>query len=440
MKWLEKLFGPANYRQYGENEFYEYSRNRSSEPSRSDRDSGWHSTGASSGYGGWRGPSIFEDPYADLYSNQGGNYTPYQDMKYLNQDERFAHSYADLYGPLPSESNSTGRLITQPQWRTSTEEVGLTNKDANKVANKDADSSDDDSSRDDDEEDESDEDEDLSKALHETLNLKYPPPYGTSNIAPAYTPSMTPALRSAGLSSCAGCHRPLGFGRFLTCLNQNWHPACFCCCHCSKAIVDREFSVQGNEPYHRDCYKALFHPKCEICNIYIPPNGQGLIEYRSHPFWNQKYCPSHEKDGRKRCCSCDRIEPTHSKYIALEDGRRLCSECNETAVMDTKDCQPLFKEILKFYKNLGMNIEQQIPMLLVEREALNNAREVEKDEHVHAPETRGLCLSEEQTITTVFGNSPDAHGGYPEHHETEVKKLTRHCEVTAILILYGLPR
>lgn len=75
-------------------------------------------------------------------------------MKYLHQDERFAHSYADLYGALPSESNSTGRLITQPQWRTSTEEVGLTNKDANKVAskdaskdtNKDADSSDDDSS------------------------------------------------------------------------------------------------------------------------------------------------------------------------------------------------------------------------------------------------------------------------------------------------------
>lgn len=79
------------------------------------------------------------------------------------------------------------------------------------------------------------------------------------------------------------------------------------------------------------------------------------------------------------------LQPTHSKYIALEDGRRLCSECNETAVMDTKDCQPLFKEILKFYKNLGMNIEQQIPMLLVEREALNNAREVEKDVSCHSP-------------------------------------------------------
>lgn len=81
-----------------------------------------------------------------MYSNQGGSHNPYQDMKFLHQDERFAHSYADLYGALPSESNTTGRLITQPQWRTSTEEVGLANKDANKVANKDADSSDDDSS------------------------------------------------------------------------------------------------------------------------------------------------------------------------------------------------------------------------------------------------------------------------------------------------------
>lgn len=48
----------------------------------------------------------------------------------------------------------------------------------------------------------------------------------------------------------------------------------------------------------------LYWPLC----LQIPPNSQGLIEYRSHPFWDQKYCPSHERDGRKRCCSCDRIE------------------------------------------------------------------------------------------------------------------------------------
>lgn len=121
--------------------------------------------------------------------------------------------------------------------------------------------------------------------------------------------------------------------------------------------------------------------------------------------------------------------------------------------------------------------------------------------HTHAPETRGLCLSEEQTITTVctmstsrsfilllihqvihhqflelvqgstylklklqgscnavlpstsldlmvlswfqlqvLGPHADGYGGYPLHHNTEIRKLTRHCEVTAILVLYGLPR
>lgn len=47
--------------------------------------------------------------------------------------------------------------------------------------------------------------------------------------------------------------------------------------------------------------------------------------------------------------------------------------------MDTRDCQPLYRDILKFYKNLSMPVDQEIPMLLVAREALNNAREAEKD-------------------------------------------------------------
>jgi hypothetical protein len=47
--------------------------------------------------------------------------------------------------------------------------------------------------------------------------------------------------------------------------------------------------------------------------------------------------------------------------------------------------------------------------------------------------TCGWCMRQ------VFGTSPDEYGGYP-HHETENRKLTRHCEVTAILVLFGLPR
>jgi hypothetical protein len=47
--------------------------------------------------------------------------------------------------------------------------------------------------------------------------------------------------------------------------------------------------------------------------------------------------------------------------------------------VNTKTCQPLYREILKFYKDIGMPIEQEIPMLLVERSALNAARDNEKD-------------------------------------------------------------
>lgn len=47
--------------------------------------------------------------------------------------------------------------------------------------------------------------------------------------------------------------------------------------------------------------------------------------------------------------------------------------------MDTHECQPLYVEIQEFYEGLNMKVEQQIPLLLVERQALNEAMEGEKN-------------------------------------------------------------
>lgn len=47
--------------------------------------------------------------------------------------------------------------------------------------------------------------------------------------------------------------------------------------------------------------------------------------------------------------------------------------------MDTGECQPLYHAIRDFYEGMYMKIDQQIPMLLVERQALNEAMEGEKD-------------------------------------------------------------
>jgi len=51
----------------------------------------------------------------------------------------------------------------------------------------------------------------------------------------------------------------------------------------------------------------------------------------------------------------------------------------ESAIMDTGDCQPLYHAIRDYYEEMNMKLDQQIPMLLVERQALNEAIVGEKN-------------------------------------------------------------
>ncbi|KAL8514539.1 hypothetical protein ACS0TY_013586 [Phlomoides rotata] len=298
------------------------------------------------------------------------------------------------------------------------------------------------------------EDEQLARALQESLNVEsleepetpnnngFGNGFGHANgfehgHDSYYQPITSPY--SASVRICAGCNTEIGHGRFLSCMSAVWHPECFRCNGCSQPISDYEFSMSGSYPYHKACYKESYHPKCDICYNFIPTNAAGLIEYRAHPFWSQKYCPSHEHDGTPRCCSCERMESWDARFAALNDGRKLCLECLDSAIMDTDECQPLLIDILEFFEGLNMKVTQQVPLLLVERQALNEAMDGERHGHHHMPETRGLCLSEEQTVSTVL-RRPRTGGNRVMGTRTEPYKLTRHCEVTAILILYGLPR
>ncbi|GMH13871.1 hypothetical protein Nepgr_015712 [Nepenthes gracilis] len=281
------------------------------------------------------------------------------------------------------------------------------------------------------------EDEQLARSLQERLNPPSPPQneYGNGFMS---QPLSIPF--SAGYRICAGCHTEIGNGRFLSCMGAIWHPECFRCHACNLPISGHEFSISGGNPYHRTCYKEHYHPKCGVCKQFIPTNAAGLIEYRAHPFWDQKYCPLHELDGTPRCCSCERLEPLDTGFVSLDDGRNLCLECLDSAIMNTKQCQPLYLDVQEFYESLNMKVEQQVPLLLVERQALNEALEGEKHGHHHMPETRGLCLSEEQSITTVLQRPRMGAGNGTMDLITEPYKLTRYCDVTAILVLHGLPR
>ncbi|XP_015877352.3 protein DA1-related 2 isoform X2 [Ziziphus jujuba] len=270
-------------------------------------------------------------------------------------------------------------------------------------------------------------DKDFAGSLHDNLH------------PPLYPPHVPPQSHPWGYKICGGCKHEIIYGNYLGCMGSYFHPQCFCCSLCRQPITESEFSLSGRDPYHKTCFKELAHPKCEVCLRFIPTNKDGLIEYRCHPFWSQKYCPSHEQDKTARCCSCERLESWDARYISLGDGRSLCLECMESAIMDTGDCQPLYHAIRDFFEGMNMKLDQQIPMLLVERQALNEAIVGEKNGLHHMPETRGLCLSEEQTVTSIL-RRPRIGGHQLIGMRTHPQKLTRRCEVTAILVLYGLPR
>jgi hypothetical protein len=121
-----------------------------------------------------------------------------------------------------------------------------------------------------------------------------------------------------------------------------------------------QFTLLGTDPYHKLCYKELHHPKCDVCLqfvrltlnsewdlkssicnsismvyhcnklvpfvfLQIPTNRSGLIEYRAHPFWGQKYCPLHEQDRTPRCCSCEKMEVRILRENAKEKMFLLCT-------------------------------------------------------------------------------------------------------------------
>lgn len=82
----------------------------------------------------------------------------------------------------------------------------------------------------------------------------------------------------------------------------------------------------------------------------------------------------------------------------MKDGREICTSCQESIVVDTKDCQPLYDDILKEYSTLGLGLLERTPLALVDAQALND-HSVKQGSHgvQRTSETRGMTLTEEST-------------------------------------------
>ena len=241
---------------------------------------------------------------------------------------------------------------------------------------------------------------------------------------------------------CSSCQKPVQ-GQYVTVNGGRdaYHPECFRCKLCHRVIpATTSFSVgkaeDGGGFFHPRCYQDVYSPKCEVCDATMRPNAQGVIQYSVTPFWNQKFCA--KCHGTKRCFACSRVESHRERHIVLSErlvsgagasGRRaICVSCAESVVGTTEDVLVIYREIIAFFSKQGVRLPMDLPVHLVETDALNQATN-ERRNKGHS--TMGMTMTEQrQTVRhTMQGNRTSA---------TEV--VSTENRVTAILVLYGMPR
>ncbi|KAJ8528450.1 hypothetical protein K7X08_022142 [Anisodus acutangulus] len=247
-----------------------------------------------------------------------------------------------------------------------------------------------------------DNDEDLGKPLnHDLSSSSYPPPY-----APSYGPS---EYNPRSYRICSGCHGDIGSGNYLGCMGTFFHPECFICRACGYPITEYEFSLSGNNTYHKSCFREMTHPKCEVCYQFIPTNAAGLIEYRCHPCWSQNIV-----------FHMSMMSPNDAVVVNVwrYGLHGICHHGYQG---------PLYHAIRDYYEGMNMKIEQQVPMLLVERQALNEDIEGEKHGFHHMPETRGLCHQKSRQSPVL--KRPRMGGREVVGIRTHPQKLTRNVKL-----------
>ncbi|CAI5740438.1 unnamed protein product [Hyaloperonospora brassicae] len=247
------------------------------------------------------------------------------------------------------------------------------------------------------------------------------------------------ACNAIRVVQCPGCKGEIKYGPRTNVQGKAYHPDCFRCAACHQKFLTNKFQVKDGEYYDHECYKQLFHPRCDVCADFIPYQpGTQKIAFKIMPFWNLNYCAEH--DNRDRCCSCQRVEPIapDRQFHQLSDRRKVCHDCCKYIVLDTSEAQDVVKEVWAYMRAIGINLPE-IPVYLVESSVLNEHRNAHEkatvptlgNKPVKCPVTRGMCLSEVSKIQHMVRTGKQA--------VPRVASIETTRSVNAILILHGLP-
>lgn len=278
-------------------------------------------------------------------------------------------------------------------------------------------------------------DEELAKKLQE---LPQPtPPESSSSIFQALG-KFLPSMAEKDSILCSHCLRPIASTerRVRPQKGVEYHAACFTCSICHQPISGSyTFDASTGQPQHTTCRPQRSQSACIVCGKCFAP-GETYLRSGSFPD-RGGFCTIHA-DVTPYCYVCKAYEPSipgKEKFQSLSDGRKQCSECLSCGIYDSAEAAALYQQVLAFFvSHLNFRLPErmrQVPILCVDASALQ-----ENNTHAGGCHTgtsvRGLTLSTYQTIN--YFTSGVRHVFAP----TALQHTDR--DVTAVLILYGMPR
>ncbi len=264
---------------------------------------------------------------------------------------------------------------------------------------------------------------------------------------------------AANDKTCCICSNSSIYRQTLKAAGRIFCQECFRCQGCRCILAGKFFQNDATKAagyvYCESCIKSIFGMRCSLCANNIA--GQ----YLRHSFFeDERYCMTHEQlEARRKCFTCSRLEPMpgvgRGLFVDLPDSRACCLECLSSAVMTTDEAVSLYAEAVDFMEThlelkapAGM---REVPVMAVDVHSLNEQASQGSTTHGGSivdyrsggvgATVRGLTLSRCCEIRH-FGLG-DMSFSFQQGFQMSQPRVTRvdtRREVTAVLVLYGLPR
>ena len=163
---------------------------------------------------------------------------------------------------------------------------------------------------------------------------------------------------------CAGCGQPI-VGSYTNALGKSWHEAHFVCARCGKPFAGGRFYEHEGRAYCEADFHALFSPKCAVC-------GEPLLGRYSVNLWGDNYCERHNGELPK-CYSCGRLicKRLTDGGVKYSDGREMCNLCRRSAVDAVAEGERILGRVRAVMAGWGMDLGQaRTPLRLSDRREL----------------------------------------------------------------------